>query len=324
MQLTEAWYVVALASGFGPKHCMKAKLHWQEFVIWRQEDGAVAAAHARCPHKGAPLHLGCVSDGAIQCGYHGWRFNASGDCIEIPSASPDSAIPGRAKIETVPCQEAYGFIWLWWGDGEPSPLPAVVKPGADLRCIEGSQEWSAHWLRAVEGFLDIGHVPFIHKNTFGQATPSDLVYAEERQEPDYLYGLVEGNPLQPLLGSLAPKSLSGNGKQHFHYWCANLVLVVAEVGDFWIYTYLAPVPTQENQALVIWRQLRSFLKSDSIDAKMRDKFGAFLSEDKAIIESQTPAQLDLNNNDSVFAANDSMAIALRKLLMAKFEARQIQ
>ena len=38
--------------------------------------GAPGALLDRCPHRSVPLSFGKVADGRLQCGYHGWAFDA--------------------------------------------------------------------------------------------------------------------------------------------------------------------------------------------------------------------------------------------------------
>lgn len=43
-----------------------------------------------CPHRLAPLSEGRIDQrGRLQCVYHGWCFNGSGQCKLIPQAPPD-------------------------------------------------------------------------------------------------------------------------------------------------------------------------------------------------------------------------------------------
>ena len=49
-------------------------------------DGEPVVFKDLCLHRGAKLSGGIVDDnGAIQCPYHGWKFDSLGKCILIPS-----------------------------------------------------------------------------------------------------------------------------------------------------------------------------------------------------------------------------------------------
>src|SRR3954451_287914 len=48
-------------------------------VVLRPEEGAAPVAFAdRCPHRLVPLSAGTAAGGALQCRYHGWRFDTTG------------------------------------------------------------------------------------------------------------------------------------------------------------------------------------------------------------------------------------------------------
>jgi NAD(P)H-dependent nitrite reductase small subunit len=50
-----------------------------------KHNGEVFATAALCPHKGVPLAVGCVENGAVICAMHGWEFDLkTGHCKNIP------------------------------------------------------------------------------------------------------------------------------------------------------------------------------------------------------------------------------------------------
>src|SRR3954469_5510872 len=86
----------------------------QAYVVVRlTPDGEVTAVSARCPHRLVPMVAATVVDGRLRCPYHGWRFNAEGRCVEIPSRGPDGTPPPPADL-TVPwaVEERDGWVWL--------------------------------------------------------------------------------------------------------------------------------------------------------------------------------------------------------------------
>jgi phenylpropionate dioxygenase-like ring-hydroxylating dioxygenase large terminal subunit len=292
-----------------------------------------------------------VVAGQLRCGYHGWRFDGEGSCVEIPANKPGAAIPRRARIRTLPCREAHGFLWLWWDPqgshhGEPPPLPPVEHvPAAGhpgWRNLEGEQEWTAHWVRILEGFLDLTHVPYVHRSTFGGAAANELYTSEEIVAGDYLYGLIDtprdrqyrseqGNPLQRLLAGLGGAGKEGteagagggNGVQHLHLWLANLLLIRVEFRDFKIYLCLVPVPLGGGRTRLLWRHFRSFLRTPLADGNARQRVHRFLGEDQVILESMQPFEPDLDGREDLLLASDSLTLALRRLLRNKREANLI-
>ena len=60
-------------------------------VWWDRNESAWKVFDDSCPHRLAPLSEGRIDQwGRLQCVYHGWCFNGSGDCKFIPQAPPDA------------------------------------------------------------------------------------------------------------------------------------------------------------------------------------------------------------------------------------------
>lgn len=138
--------------------------------------GAIAAFEDWCPHRLAPLSAGVVCGDVLQCGYHGWRFGASGRCAAIPALSPDTPIPSRAVARRPwGVMERYGLIWLApeepvcdlpdigeWEDGRFTTARSTV-----VRTPAGAAQ-------LVDNFLDAAHFPFVHASTFGVEESSEV------------------------------------------------------------------------------------------------------------------------------------------------------
>ncbi len=54
-------------------------------------------------------------DGCIQCPYHGWQYDGSGNCTKMPS----TAFCRGITVSTLPVAEAEGFVWVWPGRSVP-------------------------------------------------------------------------------------------------------------------------------------------------------------------------------------------------------------
>lgn len=68
-------------------------------VWWDRNESQWKVMDDTCPHRLAPLSDGRIDQkGRLQCVYHGWCFNGSGDCKLIPQAPPDG--PPVYKLNT--------------------------------------------------------------------------------------------------------------------------------------------------------------------------------------------------------------------------------
>ena len=120
---TGAWYPVALSSGIEPGTSNGTRLFGREIVVWRDSGGVAHVWDDRCPHRGMRLSLGFVRDNQIACLYHGWRYDAAGQCRHIP-AHPQLTPPETIRVPVLASAERMGMIWVQSDDlpqGEPPP-----------------------------------------------------------------------------------------------------------------------------------------------------------------------------------------------------------
>jgi phenylpropionate dioxygenase-like ring-hydroxylating dioxygenase large terminal subunit len=107
------WFPVARAAEVGTTP-VPVGAGGRAYVVVRLRPGAeVSAFPARCPHRLVPLAAAGVVGGRLQCPYHGWRFDAEGRCVDVPSLGPDGTAPPRADL-SVPwaVEERHGWVWL--------------------------------------------------------------------------------------------------------------------------------------------------------------------------------------------------------------------
>lgn len=148
---------------------LKATLLGVDWLIVKTFDGSLVAYRDRCPHRSAPLSTGTVCDGIISCGYHGWRFDDSGRCIEIPAIQDQAHIPPTARLEVaygVICR--YGLIFL--APKEPNAPIIEISEATDSAFMAGylvPKNARQHCGYLADNFLDMAHFPFVHTQTFG-------------------------------------------------------------------------------------------------------------------------------------------------------------
>ncbi|MGE3934257.1 MAG: Rieske 2Fe-2S domain-containing protein [Rhodospirillaceae bacterium] len=169
MFVQNAWYVAAweheIAQALLPRRILGVPL-----VFFRGPDGAVAALEDRCCHRNAPLSAGKLIGGEVQCGYHGLRFDGSGQCVEVPS---QSMVPPGARVRSFPVAERHKWVWVWMGDpaqADPAAIPDLFwhdSPGwkaiGDYNYVKGAYQ------RMVDITLDQTHSQYVHPDTLGQA-----------------------------------------------------------------------------------------------------------------------------------------------------------
>lgn len=144
-----------------PKKCV---MLGEELLAFRDSNGRVGLVDQHCPHRGANLWLGRNEDCGIRCVYHGWKFDISGQCVDMPTSYPDLQAKDKMSIKAYPTREWGGMVWAYMGPPERMPeLPhmemALVPPSH--RFV--SKKWQdCNWVQALEGSIDTAHFTYTH------------------------------------------------------------------------------------------------------------------------------------------------------------------
>ena len=91
----------------------RARLPGDPIVLVRTESGAVFALEDRCAHRQVPLHGGVVEGESIRCCYHGWTYDCTGRCIDVPYLGRERLPNG---VRSYPCREEEGLIFVFPGN----------------------------------------------------------------------------------------------------------------------------------------------------------------------------------------------------------------
>jgi phenylpropionate dioxygenase-like ring-hydroxylating dioxygenase large terminal subunit len=144
-----------------------------EKLLFLRYQGECFALEDRCAHRGMPLSIGrCEFPGTktITCRYHGWTYDvASGACVAALTDGPDSPIVGKARVKTYPIEERKGLIWVFIGDGAPTPLEEdlpeeLLRSDAVLGVRVTTR--AGNWRLAAENGLDPSHAAYLHRNAW--------------------------------------------------------------------------------------------------------------------------------------------------------------
>jgi nitrite reductase/ring-hydroxylating ferredoxin subunit len=127
MNFDAGWYAVALSDGLQVGTSAGTRLFGKEMVIWRDAHGAAHVWEDRCPHRGMRLSFGFVRNDRIACLYHGWQYDAAGQCRGIP-AHPDLQVPKTIRVATYASCECVGMVWVY------SKLAVESPPDLSLDC----------------------------------------------------------------------------------------------------------------------------------------------------------------------------------------------
>ena len=143
---------------------VRVRLLGENYVAFRATDGRVGFFDEACPHRRASLMLARNEECGLRCLYHGWKIDVSGKVVETPN-EPSSRVGFAEKVAVshFPAREAGGLVWVWIGDGEPSPFPDLEFNNADPADVwVGALPTDCNWLQTVEGNTDAAHAGVLH------------------------------------------------------------------------------------------------------------------------------------------------------------------
>jgi phthalate 4,5-dioxygenase oxygenase subunit len=136
----------------------------EQLIAFRDSNGKVGLLANNCPHRGASLFFGRNEEAGLRCVYHGWKFDVSGACIDMPNEPAESDFRTKVRAVSYPCQERGGIVWSYLGPrAEPPPLPDL-EPNmlpTDQLVVTAIQR-DCNWLQGLEGDIDTSHLGFLH------------------------------------------------------------------------------------------------------------------------------------------------------------------
>ena len=161
--IADQWYPLLQSSKLGRKPVGVRRMG-ERLVLWRDGDGRPVCMRDRCPHRGVALSRGRVRDGALECGYHGFRYGRDGQYLRMPCEGEDARIPAGLRAHTLPVEERYGLVWLFWGHADERPeIPWFDFIGERRRgTAEAAIEWPQNYVRTLESNFDLHHTPWLH------------------------------------------------------------------------------------------------------------------------------------------------------------------
>lgn len=199
--LKDAWYVACLSTELTAKRPLSRTILGTPVVLFRDEQGRPAVLFDRCLHRNARLSAGATFDGKLGCPYHGWVYDASGACVEIPSLGPTQrgsvlGDDGHAReglslrpcdvgrVRRFPTREQDGLVFVLMSGDEatarqpPHRVPHWGEPG-----------WTSYFMvtrfpngvtNLVENFMDVPHTVFVHKGWFRERRRTQVPATVER------------------------------------------------------------------------------------------------------------------------------------------------
>ena len=169
---------------------LRLMLLGEQLIAFRDSSGKVGVMDHRCPHRCASLFFGRNEEGGIRCVYHGWKFDADGNCTDMANIPPHQDFKSKVKARAYKTAERAGLIWVYMGAREQAPpLPAIeasLLPEDEITILFVQRE--CNWLQALEGDIDTSHFSWLHVGSVRPEHVTDdnwLKYQVQNRAPEF-------------------------------------------------------------------------------------------------------------------------------------------
>ena len=144
---------------------VQVKILGEDLVAFRDSEGRVGLIGERCPHRGASLYYGLNGGGRLMCIYHGWKFDADGNCVDMPSDMPGSRFLEKVHTTAYPVVETAGMVWTYMGprDLQPPPPDFLFNRLPPDQVVAAKSPVYCNYLQSIEGNIDSSHLGTLHR-----------------------------------------------------------------------------------------------------------------------------------------------------------------
>jgi phthalate 4,5-dioxygenase len=160
------WLPALLAAELPEPDCapVRVKLLSERLIAFRDTQNRLGLIDEFCAHRGASLWFGRNEGSGLRCPYHGWKYDVTGQAIEVPSEPENSNFCAHVKLTSYPLVKIGDVLWTYMGDPEKQPpLPEYEFALVPQEQTYTSKRWQeCNWLQAFEGGIDSSHVSFLH------------------------------------------------------------------------------------------------------------------------------------------------------------------
>jgi 5,5'-dehydrodivanillate O-demethylase len=176
------WFPVYRSEDLKPGWAKPIQIMSEKFTLYRGESGTPHLVAFRCAHRGLQMSVGWIEGDCIRCRYHGWKYDQTGQCVEIPTESEETA--RTVRIRSYPTKEYLGFVFAYLGSGEPPEFPRYPDFEKD------GVLWTETYVRPCNFFYNLEndtlHIPFAHRESeIYRTRPIEVPRRIEAQESEW-------------------------------------------------------------------------------------------------------------------------------------------
>lgn len=295
--LSKVWLPTMKAEDLKEGHAQAVTLLGREIMVTKLDDQVVSMSNF-CPHFQAKLSEGGIErlcgsfEKVVRCRYHGWAFNARGECVEIPQLEEGQEIPKAAHITTFKTDIRHDLVWVCL-DGEPitdiPTFPEVETPDMVQTEMQYSSPWNGSLVRMVMSVLDDYHFPWLHEGILG---------TRDKPMPPKRTITWDGDQMTSEFIQFQPSNVTNAVNDNkegsdVHYQMIvdmpNIIRLVKENEDGGKYVVqFFPQPISFDKTALFWRVARNYDTSPEGEQKIIEMESLIQSQDKDHVGMQKP------------------------------------
>ena len=289
------------------------QLAGEPVVLFRDQDGQIGTLIDRCPHRGAALSHGRLTpEGRLECPFHGWQFDRTGNNCHVP-LNPDAKRETLSAV-ALPTRLIGDLVWVFTASGpapfEPSVPEGLSAPGLARTYVQ--RTWRCHWTRAMENMLDSPHLPFVHRRSIGKALRQQMT-AHSKMEITWE---------DTDFGGRAKARMDGrDGGAFLEYYKPNLMALHIPIPGKHLRIHALVIPEQNDRTRIIICQSRDFARARPLNLLFSWMNRRIADEDQDVVESSgtnevPPAQWEKS------VATDRATLQFRKYYYSELRESQ--
>jgi phthalate 4,5-dioxygenase oxygenase subunit len=211
------WLPALLAEELPENDCpqVRVKMLSERLVAFRDSEGRYGLIDEFCAHRGVSLWFARNEESGLRCAYHGWKYDVTGQCMDVPSEPEESGFRARIKLRSYPLLQIGDILWTHMGDPENRPpLPEWEPYQVPSEQTFTSKRWQeSNWLQALEGGIDSSHVSWLHS----EGLKSDPLFKGAKGNE---YNLADRKPFFEVIDSDGGLFIAArrNAEEGRYYW----------------------------------------------------------------------------------------------------------
>ena len=162
--LRRFWMPVAVLDDIRPGRAKPVQIMGERFTVYRGESGEPHVVAPECAHRGTQLSTGWVEGDCIRCFYHGWRYDADGNCVDQPAEH--GAFAGKVRIAAYPTRAYLGLVFAYLAPRRTTAVPAAdVLRTPRLHRSPRLSASASNFYNQLENSVDQVHFNFVHRRS---------------------------------------------------------------------------------------------------------------------------------------------------------------